>query len=221
MRQPAWFGPRKRSGILPKVRHSGAREVPTKLTIDIGQYLVHWASKFYPASDSRHTGSPSNIRIRYAYTSDFKTFSSPQTLIDKAPTNIIDLNFLPLDDPSSPTQNNFLRFMKDETKKTVFVEVSTTGLFGSWTRPGGNDAIIQSGVEGPTSYRDNTDAKKVHLLLDHYGADGYRPYESVNPANNGNAWTASSRSAWPANLRHGSILPVNATLYEALRKKWG
>lgn len=31
-----------------------------------GQYLVHWASKFYAASDTGHTGSPSNIKIRFA-----------------------------------------------------------------------------------------------------------------------------------------------------------
>lgn len=31
-----------------------------------GQYLVHWASKFYAASDSGHTGTPSNIKIRFA-----------------------------------------------------------------------------------------------------------------------------------------------------------
>ncbi|KAK4219878.1 glycosyl hydrolase [Rhypophila decipiens] len=179
-----------------------------------GQYLVHWASKFYPTSDPRHTGNPSNIRIRYAYTSDFKTFSTPQTYINYAPTNIIDLNFLALNDTT------FLRFMKDETKKTVFAEVSTTGLFGKWTRPGGSSAIIQSGVEGPASYLDNKNPAKVHLLLDHYGADGYRPYESTNPASN-SGWTASSRNAFPANLRHGSVLPVTQAQYDALRAKWG
>ncbi|KAK4103241.1 glycoside hydrolase family 43 protein [Parathielavia hyrcaniae] len=148
-----------------------------------GRYLVHWASKFYATSDPGHTGSPSNIRIRYTYTSDFKTFTAPQTLIDKPPTNIIDLTFLPLNGTNS---NAFLRFMKDETRKTVFVEVSSTGLFGTWTRPGGDSAIIQQGVEGPAAM------------------DGYRPYESSNPASNG-AWTASNRAAFPSNLRHESV----------------
>jgi hypothetical protein len=31
-----------------------------------GQYLVHWASKFYAASDTSHTGTPSNTKIRFA-----------------------------------------------------------------------------------------------------------------------------------------------------------
>ncbi|KAK3292677.1 glycoside hydrolase family 43 protein [Chaetomium fimeti] len=181
------------------------------------QYLVHWASKFYPTSDPRHTGSPSNIRIRYAYTSDFKTFTAPQTLIDKNPTNIIDLNFVPLDGTNS---TSFLRFMKDETRKTVFVEVSENGLFGTWTRPGGDGAIIQQGVEGPAAYLDNTDPGKVHLLLDFYGEDGYRPFESTNPKSN-SGWTASNRGAFPRNLRHGSVLPVEGGAYEALGARWG
>ncbi|KAL7621810.1 hypothetical protein AAE478_007310 [Parahypoxylon ruwenzoriense] len=179
-----------------------------------GQYLVHWASKFYSASDSKHTDSPSNIQIRYAYTSDFKTFSSPQTYINYAPTNIIDLDILPLDTQG----NNYLRFMKDESIKTVFVEYSTTGLFGTWTRAGGNNGIIASGVEGPAAYHDNEDDAKVHVLLDFYGGDGYRPYESISPKDN--EWTASSRSGFPVNLRHGTILPVNQTLYDALSEKW-
>lgn len=184
-----------------------------------GQYLVHWASKFYPTSDPNHTGTPSSIRIRYAYTSDFRTFSTPQTYIDRSPTNIIDLTILPLN-PSNSSSQSFLRFMKDESLKTVFVESSTTGLFGSWTRAGGSSAIIQSGVEGPAAYWDNTVAGKVHLLLDFYGSDGYRPYESTNPGSN-SGWTASSRSGWPTGLRHGSVLPIDQTLYQRLNSKWG
>ncbi|KAI1847533.1 hypothetical protein JX265_000784 [Neoarthrinium moseri] len=179
------------------------------------QYFVHWASKFYSSSDTKHTGTPSNIRIRYAYTSDFKTFTAPQTYINYSPTNIIDLDILPLD----TSNTNYLRFMKDETAKTVFLEYSNSGLFGSWTRAGGSSGIITSGVEGPAAYRDNQVDNKVHVLLDFYGSDGYRPYESTNPK--GNTWTASSRSAFPANLRHGSVLPINQTLYDAVNKKWG
>ncbi|GAP88435.1 putative glycoside hydrolase family 43 protein [Rosellinia necatrix] len=179
------------------------------------QYLVHWASKFYSTSDPNHTGNPSTIRIRYAYTSDFKTFTAPQTYIDYSPTNIIDLDILPLDNESK----NYLRFMKDESIQTVFVEYSSNGLFGPWTRAGGSSAIIASSVEGPAAYRDNTQDSKVHVLLDFYGSDGYRPYESTDPKNN--KWTASNRTSFPANLRHGSILPINQTLFDALGKKWG
>ncbi|KAI8945600.1 glycoside hydrolase family 43 protein [Xylaria longipes] len=179
------------------------------------QYLVHWASKFYSTSDPNHTGNPSTIRIRYAYTSDFNTFTAPQTYIDYSPTNIIDLDILPLDSEGK----SYLRFMKDESIKTVFMEYSSNGLFGTWTRAGGNSGIITSGVEGPAAYRDNTEDSKVHVLLDFYGSDGYRPYDSTDPKNN--KWTASSRTGFPSNLRHGSILPINQTHFDALSEKWG
>ncbi|CAG5159522.1 uncharacterized protein ALTATR162_LOCUS5619 [Alternaria atra] len=178
-----------------------------------GQYFVHWASKFYPTSDPQHTGAPSSIRIRYAYTKDFKTFSAPQDYINRSPTNIIDQEFLALGN------NAYARFLKDESAKTVFTEISTNGLFGTWSRPAGANAIIASGVEGPAPYWDNQVAGKAHLLLDFYGADGYRPYESTDVR--GGKWTASDRSAWPQNLRHGSVLGVNATQVQALQKKWG
>ncbi|KAK7992358.1 arabinosidase [Apiospora saccharicola] len=182
------------------------------------QYLVHWASKFYSASDTRHTGTPSNIRIRYAYTRDFRTFTAPQTYIDRTSTSIIDLDILPLY-PDADNQQ-YVRFMKDETRKTVFMEYSTTGLFGNWTRAGGGGGTIASQVEGPAAYRDNLVDGKVHVLLDFYGGDGYRPYESTGDLRD-NRWTASSRNGFPSNLRHGSVLPVNQTLFDALSKKWG
>ncbi|KAF2865805.1 arabinosidase [Massariosphaeria phaeospora] len=178
-----------------------------------GQYLVHWASKFFAASDTQHKGSPSPTRIRYAHTKDFKTFSAPQDYINKSPTEIIDLDIFQLGGNQS-----YARFMKNETAKTVFTEISTNGLFGTWTRPGGNSAIIASGVEGPAVYWDNQVAGKAHLILDFYEIDGYRPYESTDVK--GGRWTASDRGGWPKNLRHGSVMPINATQGSVLSAKW-
>jgi hypothetical protein len=177
-----------------------------------GMYLVHWASKFYSASDPGHTGTPSAIKLRAAYTSDFTSFTEPQDYIDYSPTNVIDLEFLPLGN------NAYARFVKDESAKTVFTEVSTTGLFGTWTRPQGADSVVEAGVEGPAVYWDNQVEGKAHLLLDFYGADGYRPYESTDVE--GGVWTASDRSAWPENLRHGSVLPITQAQSEALKARW-
>jgi len=175
-------------------------------------------SNQYKASDTRHTGNPSTTQIRYAYTSDFKTFSPPQALINKSPTNIIDLTILPMPDSNG---TSYLRFMKDESLKTVFVESTTTGLLGTWTRPGGASATIQGkGVEGPAAFWDNEKPGKAHLLLDFYNDDGYRPFESMDPDSNG-GWKASDRGGFPKNLRHGSVMPINATLYAALSAKWG
>ncbi|CAN8098215.1 unnamed protein product [Discula destructiva] len=180
------------------------------------QYFVYWSSKFYEASDTAHSGTPSNTMIRYAYTSDFKTFTAPQTYIDYAPTDIIDLTILPYPKDASA----FLRFMKDETLKHVFVEYSTTGLFGEWTRPGGNGAYIRNQTEGPAAYWDNTVDGQVHLLLDYYSGNGNLvPLVSTDPKSN-SGWEASSAVNFPSGLRHGSVLPVNATLLSALEAAW-
>lgn len=180
---------------------------------DKGEYFVHWASKFYPTSDPQHTGAPSSIRMRYAYTKDFVTFSAPQDYVNRSPINVIDLEFLPLGN------NAYARFLKDESAKTVYTEISKDGLFGTWSRPAGADAIIASGVEGPAPYWDNTVEGKAHLLLDFYGADGYRPYETSDVESG--LWSASDRSAWPSNLRHGSVMGVTAAQVDALRARWG
>ncbi|KAI6375400.1 hypothetical protein MCOR25_002966 [Pyricularia grisea] len=179
----------------------------------MNQYMVHWASKFYKTSDPGHTGAPSSTVIRYAHTSDFITFTAPKTYIDLSPTDVIDLAILPV--PNS--DGRFIRFLKDETRKTVFVEYGYLGLHGNFTRDGGNNATIDSGVEGPAPFWDNKDPYTAHLLLDHYDGDGYWPYENaVNPAKN-TGWSVSDRSDFPKNLRHGSVLPINQTLYDNLK----
>ncbi|KAK9773077.1 hypothetical protein AB5N19_05782 [Seiridium cardinale] len=127
--------------------------------------------------------------------------------------NVIDLDILALDSAG----NNYLRSLKDKSATTVFVEYSKSGLFGSWARAGGSSGIITSRVEGPAAYRDNQVDAKAHVLLDFYGSDGYRPYESTNPK--GDVWTASDRSAFPSNLGHGSLLPINQTLYNVANNK--
>ncbi|KAL1305768.1 hypothetical protein AAFC00_003938 [Neodothiora populina] len=181
-------------------------------------YLVHWASKFYAADDVDHSGPPTNIVIRYAYTIDFVSFSSPATLIDTGSSSIIDLNILPLESGST---NSYARFIKNETATNVYMEISTTGLNvganDAWTRPGGPDAIIRSGVEGPAAYLDNMEDGLAHLLLDYFSDDGYRPFENADPATS-DVWTDSDRSNFPSNLRHGSVLGVDQGRYDALNQ---
>jgi len=98
--------------------------------------------------------------------------------------------------------------MKDETHKTVFCETSDSGLFGTWTRHGGDSAVIQSGVEGPAAYWDNGVEGKVHLLLDFYGGNpaGYRHFESSTPGEN-SGW--KEVGGFPRGLRHGSVAPIS------------
>ncbi|KAH6702013.1 hypothetical protein BKA61DRAFT_661414 [Leptodontidium sp. MPI-SDFR-AT-0119] len=178
-----------------------------------GQYLVHWASKFYSSSDTSHIGTPGADVIRYAYTSDFRTFSTPQTLISAGKTSLIDLAYVQLG------ANSYARFLKNESATNVYMERSDTGLFGTWSSPGGGTTFIHSGVEGPYAWKDNVVEGRVNLLLDYFGGDGYRPFTSTNM--NANAWVDADRSAFPTNLRHGSVIGITKDRYDALNAKWG
>jgi hypothetical protein len=159
----------------------------------------------YSSSDPNHTGARGNHIMRYAYTRDFKTFSAPQTLVDYSPTSIIDLAYLQVG------TNAYARFVKNETASNVFMERSDTGLFGTWTRTGGQSAIIRSGVEGPYAFADNIQAGKANLLLDYYGSDGYRPFTSMNL--NANNWVDADRTNFPKNLRHGSVIGITQIVW--------
>lgn len=187
---------------------------------------MHWSSKFvsegpplplspaltrymqYDTSDPSHTGTPSSTKIRTAHTSDFKTFTSPTDYIDYSPTNVIDLTFLALG------ANAYARFVKNESATNVFTEVSADGLFGTWTRPGGADAIIEQDVEGPAAFWDNEVEGRAYLLLDFFGAGGYAPFVSGDVE--GGVWAAAEAGAFPEGLRHGSVVAVDQEGYDAL-----
>ncbi|KAI9050200.1 hypothetical protein LZ554_006341 [Drepanopeziza brunnea f. sp. 'monogermtubi'] len=177
------------------------------------QYLVHWASKFYSADDPDHVGAPGATKIRYAYTTDFITFTAPETYLSAEPTSLIDLAFV------QTGGSAYARFLKNETDPKVYMEFSETGLFGTWTRPGGDLAIIATGVEGPYAWRDNVTPRNINLVLDYYGSDGLRPFTSTDVRNN--VWVAADRKNFPTGLRHGSVLSVTQDRYDALNAKWG
>lgn len=102
----------------------------------------------------------------------------------------------------------------------MFVEYSTTGLNGTWTRPGGSGAYIRAQTEGPAAYWDNKAEGKVNLLVDYYGGNGYAPVTTTNPRSN-SGWANASTANFPSGLRHGSVLPITAAQYSALSAaKW-
>lgn len=156
---------------------------------------VFWASRFYAADDTAHTGNAGFDIIRTASTTDFKTFSSPKNYIE--PTGAYAINLIDQEFQKTPT--GWVRFLKDEgavsgidsicslcfvahspyitTQLKVFKEVSSSPtVFGNdWTRVG--QWVIDQVREGPASFADNVEAGKYHLWLDNYSGNGsYEPY---------------------------------------------
>jgi hypothetical protein len=141
--------------------------------------------------------------IRYAHTSDFITFTAPQTYFDGG--GIIDLNILPL------SNNGFARFYKNETAALVYQQTSYDGLFGTWvdTHP-----VISSNTEGPAAFWDNAVNARAHLLLDYFGSGaGYKPYRTAYVE--GGVWAAENNTT-PVGLRHGSVMSLTSHQWVAL-----
>ncbi|KAI5244829.1 family 43 glycoside hydrolase [Aureobasidium subglaciale] len=160
------------------------------------QFYVFWSSRLYADSDTKHTGSASLDRIRYTTTKDFVTFAPAKDYLALSDTPLIDQEFQYLG-----KANNFARFLKNETVNQVYVETTTSGLFGQWSlRP-------ESPREGPASFVDNDDYTQ------------YVPYQSTDPAKGG-AWTASNYPNFPKELKHGSVTPLTQKEYNAVAAKY-
>ncbi|KAF7591682.1 hypothetical protein BBP40_001190 [Aspergillus hancockii] len=170
------------------------------------QYFVHWASKFYSAEDTAHTGDPTtNNILRYAYTKDFKTFSEPRTYIE-GKADVIDLTFLQVD------SNTLLRSYKDSSASGLPVEVSTNGLLGDWSSLG---TVPGSGsYEAPYFFADNAGGGKGYLLADLVGSSpGLAAWTTSDLK--GGSFTKNSVDL--TFMRHNSVLSVTQSQYDALK----
>ncbi|KAK6074394.1 glycoside hydrolase family 43 [Seiridium cupressi] len=173
-------------------------------------YYVFWSSRHYSSSDTDHTGTATLDKIRYATTQDFETFSAPADYVALSDTPLIDQEFQYLG-----TAGSYARFLKNETTLQVYEEISTDGLFGTWTRVGGY-VTTDSPREGPASFQDNTTPDLYHLWLDNYTE--YVPYESTSITTG--VWAAESVSGFPTGLKHGSVTPLTQTEYDTIAAKY-
>ncbi|KAI1366023.1 family 43 glycoside hydrolase [Xylaria arbuscula] len=169
------------------------------------QYYVFWSSRLYSDSDTGHTGTATLDRIRYATTTDFATFSTPQDYLALSDTPLIDQEFL------RTGTSSFTRFLKNETVNQVYQENTDGGLFGTWTRVEGY-LRPESPLEGPASFADNTTPGLYHVWMDDYTQ--YVPFETSDIGNP--SWTASGTDGFPAGLKHGSVTPLTQEEYDAI-----
>ncbi|KAL4876455.1 hypothetical protein BJY04DRAFT_142578 [Aspergillus karnatakaensis] len=173
-----------------------------------GQYFVHWATQLYSEDDPKHTGEPTLINsLRYAYTSDFKTFTEPQTYISLAPETAIDLSFIQVD------ESTLVRFYVDGASTTPIQDISTGGLFGEWTPLDGTIEDSAS-FEGAYPFWDNVEKGKAYLLCDRVGGNpGVESWESTD-VTSGN-WVRNNEHDLRF-MRHLSVLAVTQEQYDAL-----
>ncbi|KAL4806083.1 hypothetical protein BDV18DRAFT_138648 [Aspergillus unguis] len=175
-----------------------------------GQYFVHWAAQLYAANNTAHAGDPELINsLRYAYTSDFRTFSEPQTYITQGNETSIDLSFLQID------ESTLIRYFVDGATTSPVQDISREGLFGDWTRLDGVIEDSQS-FEAPYPFWDNVEEGKAYLLCDRVGDDpGVEAWSSSGDDIEAGNWAKDAEHdlTW---MRHLSVLAVTQEQYDAL-----
>lgn len=178
------------------------------------QFHLFWSSRHYSSSDTSHTGPANLDRIRYATTSDFKSFSPPQDYLSLEDTPVIDQEFAYLGTP-----NHWTRFLKNETVNQVYQETTTSGLFAGpeeWTRVEGY-VREENPREGTAFFRNNLDESLWHLLLDDYTE--YVPFQTNDIL--GGVWEPSDYPSFPSGLKHGSVTPLTQGEYDAASERYG
>ncbi|OJD39030.1 glycoside hydrolase family 43 protein [Diplodia corticola] len=169
---------------------------------DAGNYMVHWAAKFFAENDTAHNdGAIGEAVMRYAHTSDFQTFTAPQTYIDRNPNSTIDLSFLKINDTA------YVRFWAHDG---IHTEVGYDGLFGSFEEVG--DVVTD--YEGAYAIWDNTADGVAYMIADKVGSDaGIRLYGPSDPTTG--VWVQDT-AVDMTYMRHGSVLALTQEQYDAL-----
>ncbi|WP_233530939.1 glycoside hydrolase family 43 protein [Paenibacillus alkalitolerans] len=177
------------------------------------EYVVFWASNIF--ENESHTGN-ARQKMLYSKTRDFYVFTEPQVYMDFG-YSIIDTTMIAHD-------GKIYRFTKDERDnsastpygKTVFQEVGNSVLDT-------NFELIKEGVgnmkwvEGPTIFKSNTE-NKWYLFVDEFSGRGYVPLETTDL--NSGEWVMSSSYELPPHPRHGTVIPITKTEYDAIYAKY-
>ncbi|MDD3413788.1 MAG: family 43 glycosylhydrolase [Lachnospiraceae bacterium] len=171
-----------------------------------GEYMVFWASKV-------STDNYAKQRIYYSKTRDFYTFTEPQVWIDKDKSTI--------DTTVIKNGSTYYRFSKNETQTTIILEKSDS-LMGTWTSINSPTLTAQAGVEGPTSFKFNSDDSSVDkwaVLLDNFGGIGYYPLTTTSLE--GGVFTKITNANLPTYPRHGTVMNVTAEEYKRITAAYG
>jgi len=169
------------------------------------QYMIYWATTIagkYKMDSIIESGY--NHRLYYTTTKDFTTFSKTKMLYDKG-FNVIDATIV-------PDGNNYIMFLKDETRlppqKNIKIATSKklTGGYNNASAP----ITGNYWAEGPTSLKIGN---AWIVYFDKYRDHQYGAVESTDLKN----WTdVSDKISLPKGIRHGSIFVISKEEFERL-----
>lgn len=167
------------------------------------EFLVFWASMV-----------ENKQRIYAAYTADFVTFTKPELYIERE-NHVIDTDIV-------QTPDGYVRFSKDETTKTIRMEVGGDLEKESFTPVSSELLDHLYGVEGPIAFY-LRQRKQWCLMVDRFHeGKGYLPLVTEHPASGRFAILPETEYDMGKTLkRHGGILPITDEEYERIRNFYG
>ncbi|MEI9908201.1 MAG: glycoside hydrolase family 43 protein [Bacteroidota bacterium] len=171
------------------------------------EYMIYWAttiSGLFPADTAIERGY--NHRMYYVTTKNFKKFSKTKLLYNQG-FNVIDASIV-------PDGNNYIMFLKDETRyppqKNIRVATSTklTGGYGNPSMP----ITGNYWAEGPTAIQVNN---QWIVYFDKYRDHKYGAVASADLIH----WTdISDKIRMPQGARHGTVFSITTSELALLLK---
>lgn len=208
-----WSQPRRVEVAPPEAGNTWAPEA--FYDEESGEYVVFWASRLF--EKGTRSGGDGYQKMMYSKTRDFYTFSEPQVYMN--------YGYSTIDTTMIAHNGKIHRFTKDEREhgasspygKMVFHEVLDSIFDTNYTliKEGAGDI---KGVEGPTVFKSNTE-DKWYLFVDEFRGRGYIPLETSDL--NSGEWTVPANYSLPKSPRHGTVIPVTKSEYEAIAAKFG
>lgn len=178
------------------------------------QYFVTFSSNIFSQDDPNHLQKPGNTSIYYTCTSDFVEFDEPKIYLSIHDGGLSDMTI------QRVSEDTYVRFFRDDTDGVLKVrgQVSRNGLMGAWSDIGTGKQYVSPDAMangGPLLFRDNKDKSLWHIWVDEFQG-GYKPYETDDITEYG--YTLSNAPSFPKDLKQGSVTPVTAKEYEALKQ---
>ncbi|PWW02562.1 hypothetical protein DFQ01_109187 [Paenibacillus cellulosilyticus] len=181
---------------------------------EAGDYLVFWASSL-----NTPDGEGQGLHIYCSKTRDFRTFSPAELYITRGEARTI------IDTTIIKAGSKYYRASGDGQ---ITIEASDS-LLGDWqiisTLESLGLGLTGKDVEGPQFFKFNGE-EKWGLLVDQYATSGgYLPIITTDIGDTtGECWRKPEPGEYAfgdLKKRHGSILPITKSEYEAVAKKWG
>ncbi len=175
---------------------------------ELEDYVLHWSS-------SHASNDYGNMAIYCSRTRDFRTFSAPRLLYQKADAGVIDSAIY-------VENGNYYMFLKSDHNPERIILLQAPHAEGPYTRNGEFDRsmlAIEAGLyEGPTAVK--LENGQWCLFLDYYGVpgvgQGYVPFVAQS-LESGCFVRSDAQFSFPYGYKHGTVIPITLEEYETIK----